>query len=383
MIRFSCTCGRQLQAREDDVGRTSVCPLCGRQHVVPAASVFAASGDSWPGARPPAGAWKAPAAGRSDFRDARLLADLAEPPTSHAAMASFVLGLLSLVFNVFTGTPAVILGSVALLRTRGDRPRYKGADLAGWGITTGLIGIFIITPLAVSLFRTVTTTVWGAASVQLPDVLEDAPLELPDRERADREASMDNLEDLANAMLNYEAQNHRFPPAALSQPPGRPLLSWRVAILPYLNDPEAAELYREFKLDEPWNGPHNFKLLERMPAILELPGRPALRGQTYYQVLTGPRTAFEDPRGQRAQDFSDPLEDTLLIVEAAAPVPWTKPDDLRFHPNAPLPAVGRHYGGGFHAAFADGSVDYIDAQTDVEWLKAMVTRNGGERVLPP
>jgi hypothetical protein len=383
MIRFPCACGRQLQASDTDAGRAAVCPLCGRQHVVPREAVAEAAGGPLPGSRRPAGAWRAPSAGRSDLPGARLLAELAEPPTSGAAMASFVLGLLSLVFNVFTGIPAVMLGAVALVRTRGDRPRFKGAGLAGWGMTTGLIGIFIVTPLVVGLTRAVTTRVWGAASLHLPAGLDDVPVELPDRERADREASMDNLGILGDGMLNYEAQNHRFPPAAFSQPAGKPLLSWRVAILPYLNDPEAAELYREFKLDEPWNGPHNFKLLERMPAILELPGRPAPRGHTYYQVLTGPRTAFESPRGQRVEDFTDPPEDTFLIVEAAIAVPWTKPDDLRFHPNGLLPPFGRHYGGGFHAAFADGSVDYIEPDTDTEWLRAMVTRNGGERMLPP
>src|SRR5262249_53014123 len=152
--------------------------------------------------------------------------------------------------------------------------------------------------------------------------------EIEDPEVVNREASLDNLEELAEALRNYARQNGRLPPAALTDPAGKPLLNWRVAILPYLNDAAAADLYRQFKLDEPWDGPNNKKLLARMPDYFALPGRPQPQGHTCYQVLTGPQTAFENPHGQPVEDFTDPLEDTFLVVEADAAVPWTKPDDL-------------------------------------------------------
>jgi hypothetical protein len=291
------------------------------------------------------------------------------------------LGLSSLVLSLFTGIPAVILGLVALRRIRRGWPPLRGASLAGWGIVTGLIGMCLLTPLVIGFTQTMGSRIQEVASLASPGL---KPLARAiDEDEANREASLDNLEELAGAMWEYLRRNGQFPPAALADPVGRPLLSWRVAILPYLNDPEAAELYRAFKLEEPWDGPNNRPLLQCMPERFALPRREAPRGHTYYQVLTGPQTAFEAPRGQPIEDFTDALEETLLIVEAAQAVPWTKPDDLPVTPNGPLPHFGGHYNGGFHAAFADGSVDYLSAGTDARTLWALITRAGGEQIPRP
>ena len=80
-----------------------------------------------------------------------------------------------------------------------------------------------------------------------------------------------NLKQVGLAMYNYREAHGRFPAPAIQGPDGKPLLSWRVAILPYLSE---NELYQSFKLDEPWDSPHNKPLLERMPQLFAPPRPP-------------------------------------------------------------------------------------------------------------
>jgi hypothetical protein len=74
------------------------------------------------------------------------------------------------------------------------------------------------------------------------------------REAARRTQSTNNLKQLILGLLNYESANGHFPPHASYSPDGKPLLSWRVHILPYL---EEQALYSQFRLDEPWDSEHN------------------------------------------------------------------------------------------------------------------------------
>ena len=78
-------------------------------------------------------------------------------------------------------------------------------------------------------------------------------------------------------------------PAASHDKNGKPLLCWRVHILPYLGE---EKLYKEFHLDEPWDSPHNKKLLSQMPKIYRAPGALAAdTSATYYQVFVGKKEA--------------------------------------------------------------------------------------------
>ena len=93
-------------------------------------------------------------------------------------------------------------------------------------------------------------------------------------------------------------------PRDIARPDGTPLLSWRVAILPYL---EEENLHRQFKLDEPWDGPTNLPLLAKMPRIYLDPRAPTTpSGLTHFQAFIGPRTMF-DPAGtpRRVADIPD------------------------------------------------------------------------------
>jgi hypothetical protein len=196
-----------------------------------------------------------------------------------------------------------------------------------------------------------------------------------------------NLRQLAGAMLDYHVTHNRFPPAAAFDEDGRPLLSWRVLLLPYL---EEDDLYKQFRFDEPWDSPHNIQLLNRMPEVFAPPSQ-GIQEQadpytTIYQVFVGPGAAFEGRTGMR-RDFPDGASNTILIVTASRAVPWTKPEELVYTPDQPLPPLGVHliYPSPHTSttsplivfAFADGSTYFINAELITErTLRALITRNG-------
>jgi hypothetical protein len=199
-----------------------------------------------------------------------------------------------------------------------------------------------------------------------------------------------NLKIIALAMHNYLAVNGRLPPTAIRGQKGEPLLSWHVVLLPYL---EEDPLYKEFHLEEPWDSPHNKRFAEKTPRCYTpfwVGHDPP--GLTRYQVFVGPGTAFEHD-GLTWADFPDGLDNTLLVVEAGEPVPWSKPTDLNYHPDQPVAALGGVFRKsvklwcytvgsrpGFSAAFADGSSRFIDGSINDGTLRALITRNGGEPV---
>jgi hypothetical protein len=161
---------------------------------------------------------------------------------------------------------------------------------------------------------------------------------------------------------------------------GQPLLSWRVLLLP---DIEQKELFHEFHLDEPWDSPHNVQLLARMPATYAPPPGKASKvppHHTVCQVFVGRGAAFEGREGLRLPaDFPDGTSNTLLVVEAGEPVPWTKPEDLAYDPGGRLPGLRCLFRDGFRAALGDGSVRWLLKRDLGEaTLRALITRNGGD-----
>ena len=178
-------------------------------------------------------------------------------------------------------------------------------------------------------------------------------------------------------MHGYHDVNQEFPAAAIFSADGKPLLSWRVAILPYI---EQDSLYQQFKLDEPWDSAHNKTLLKQMPATYAMPvgGAAAKQFATHYQVFAGKGSVFDGKKGCRVADITDGTSNTFMIAEAADPVPWTKPADMPFDPKKPLPKVGGLYPNGFNVAFCDGSVHFLKKSIKPDTLRALITRAGGE-----
>jgi RNA polymerase sigma factor (sigma-70 family) len=156
---------------------------------------------------------------------------------------------------------------------------------------------------------------------------------------------------------------------------GKALLSWRVALLPFLGE---QDLYKQFKLHEPWDSPRNKKLLKRMPKVYAAPGLANRQpGSTFYQVFVGEHAAFEKHRTMGMADFPDGTANTLLIVEAGSAVPWTKPEDLHYAADEPIPELGGLFAGIFNAAFADGSVYALTKKYDADTLRKAITRDDG------
>jgi RNA polymerase sigma factor (sigma-70 family) len=160
---------------------------------------------------------------------------------------------------------------------------------------------------------------------------------------------------------------------------GKALLSWRVTLLPYLGEDN---LHKQFRLDEPWDGPHNKRLLEKMPRVYAAPGFKTRQPYTtFYQVFVGGGAIFE--KHQRAAfpaGIPDGLSNTILIAEAATAVPWTKPEDLHYAPDEPLPELGGLFPSIFNVALGDGSVLPLLKRSDPDVLRAAITCAGGEVV---
>jgi Protein of unknown function (DUF1559) len=201
------------------------------------------------------------------------------------------------------------------------------------------------------------------------------------RDAAGRMQSSNNLRQIGIAMLNYEGAYGNLPAAYSVDKAGKPLLSWRVHILPFI---EQDALYKEFHLDEPWDSAHNKKLIEKMPKIYLSPASAAGPGMTTYLTVRGKDTAFPGDKGVKLSEIPDGTSNTIAVVETSdkKAVIWTKPDDFELNEKNPMEGLLGHWPAGFLAAFCDGSVRLISRSVDPKALKNAFIRNDGNP-LPP
>jgi|SRR5947209_8198954 len=190
--------------------------------------------------------------------------------------------------------------------------------------------------------------------------------------------SQNNLKQIAIAVHNYcDVNNGKFP-NDITGKDGKPLLSWRVRLLPYM---EADNLYKQFKLDEPWDSENNKKLLGQMPKTFASP-RVKVReaGHTVYLGFSGPGAAFQTGKELAfPASFTDGTSNTILAVESSTAFPWTRPIDLPFDPKTDPPAFGKAYGNKPQCALCDGSVRTLDLdKVSAITMKAAITTNGGD-----
>ena len=204
--------------------------------------------------------------------------------------------------------------------------------------------------------------------------------------------SANSLKVIGLALQAYHEVYGHLPPAVVRDRDGRPLYSWRVEVLPFL---EQNALYKRFRRDEPWDGPNNRALLGETPqCYLHYPDKGEPPGTTRYQVVVGPGTAFERDRLTWA-DFPNGPAGTILVAEAQDAVPWSKPADLAYDPGGPLPALGGEFRKpvrvacyvvrrepGFVAVFGDGQGRFVPAATDEATVRAALTRDGARTVDP-
>lgn len=174
-----------------------------------------------------------------------------------------------------------------------------------------------------------------------------------------RVTSTNNLKQLGLALHNYHDAN-RAMPTDITGKDGKALLSWRVRLLPYL---EQEALYKQLKLDEAWDSPHNKKLIDKMPAVFRSPRvKLKAKGLTVYQVFTGPNAVFGPGRALTFARITDGTSNTIFAVESSVAVPWTKPADLPFDRKKPVPDIGKAYGKRPLAVMFDGSVRVLDLE---------------------
>jgi hypothetical protein len=153
---------------------------------------------------------------------------------------------------------------------------------------------------------------------------------------------------------------------AVLQPPGAP------------RSFQYTGLYRQFKLDEPWDSEHNKKLLAKMPAVYQSPAAKGQTDKTYYQVLTGPDTVFSGTQGTKIQTITDGTSNTILAVEAGEAVPWTKPADVAYDAKKPLPRFGGISKVGFNILMCDGATRLVRPGFNERIFRDAITPRGGE-----
>ncbi len=200
----------------------------------------------------------------------------------------------------------------------------------------------------------------------------------------DRQDAMNQMKQLGLGMHSYHNEHKSFPPPALLDGNGKALLSWRVVLLPYLEE-DYRELYSEFHLDEPWDSEHNKPLIAKMPAIYRCPrSKKADTGMTVYQVPRGPSTAFAGPDGIGLRKITDGPAPTIGVVEVdeSHAVPWTKPEDWTFDLTGdPAKGLGGHFPQVFVCMMCDGSAHAIRTTSKKDTLQALFTRAGREAVI--
>jgi len=416
MITFTCPCGKQLAAKDEHAGKQTACPACGERLPIPAADqgdapLPAAAGNAAPppissrdstaqdfdaaGVAPPRrdddddiedradrprrraedDEDDAPRSGRGrrrDYEDDEWDDDHDRPrrrkrstgATSAAAVTSLVAGILSFFcfgLLLIPNIVAVITGIVGLIAAGQGK---KGSGMAIAGLVCGIASTLLCAPISIALLLPAVQKVRQAAALT---------------------QSANNLKQIGIAFHSYNDAYKRLPTAATFAPNGQPLLSWRVALLPFL---EQDHLYRQFKLNEPWDSPHNIRLLDQMPAVYHSPlSIGDKKSLTHYQAFVSRDNRSPGPIFRQHKDFATAIQqipdgssNTVLVAEASNPVPWTKPEDIEFPWLGGMPAMGIN-GGDFNVLMADGSVFRKNFQRmSPESLRLAVIMDDGQPV---
>ena len=328
-IPITCKCGRDFEAPESIAGTRVRCPDCGHEQTVP--QPVARSEELWEAAR---------------------------PRTSGNAIYSLFLGCLFF-FVCFAGIPAIHFGFQAIRDIKRSKGQLRGRRLAIAGIVLGVIDCLLL----VAIFL---------------------PAHLSAREAARRAQCTNNLKQIGLAIQIYHEVNGCLPAAAITGKDGKPLLSWRVAILPYIG---TGSPYWKFHLDEPWDSPHNLAVVEEMPAEFNCPSHATQKwGMTGYIAVVGAHTVFRpDYQPVHFKDITDGVGRTILVAESRRAVPWTKPDDIPLAMALTPDGLGSDHGyhdNGFNVLFADGAVRFLQRSISSSELSALLSRDDSADVSP-
>jgi prepilin-type processing-associated H-X9-DG protein len=205
------------------------------------------------------------------------------------------------------------------------------------------------------------------------------------REAARRSQCTNNLKQIALALHNYHDVNKCFPSAVLTDASGRPIRSWRVAILPFM---EQQALYKQYDFNQPWDSPRNRALGGVSIPVYRCPsdGNPAST-ETNYVMVVGDHTIGGKPNEK--VDFSkvtDGLSNTIAVVEVTGlGINWEEPKDITVDELLRLVATRgnmSNHPGGFNVALADCSVRFIPNTIDPKVLRDLLLRDDGHPIPP-
>ncbi len=242
------------------------------------------------------------------------------------------------------------------------RPAKSG--MSGWIILLIVGGVLAAIAVLVALFPVVSS----------------------EREAGRRSRCKNNLKQIGLALHNYHETYGSFPPAYIADKNGKPMHSWRVLILPFLDE---SQVYKMYNFSKPWDSPQNQDVLNMMPMMYRCPSEVSqgvTSTTTSYAAAFGPHCVFRDSGRVRIQDIRDGTSNTIMVGEASgAAIPWTKPVDVDV---SQFPLVGDPRGfsseheGGCQFLLGDGSVRFVSEHTPEPTLRALYTIDGDETVPP-
>jgi hypothetical protein len=193
------------------------------------------------------------------------------------------------------------------------------------------------------------------------------------------------MRNIALALQQYEIRNGTLPPAYIADADGKPMHSWRVLLLPYL---EQSALYRQYRFDEPWDGPNNSQLhLERI-RLYECPSDNCLSRNTSYVVVTGAKTIWPGATPTKLADIKDGPNNTIILVEVHnSGIHWMEPRDLdiakmpmAINASKGVSISSVHHPAGFaNVVFADSQAERIPNTASAKSIRAALTISGGEK----
>lgn len=194
-----------------------------------------------------------------------------------------------------------------------------------------------------------------------------------------------NLKQIGVAMHNYHDTYRCFPAAVLTDENDLPMRSWRVAILPFV---EQAPLYDMYDFSEPWDGPNNGLLLDMFVPAYHCPDSVSMSSETSYVMIVGQGTVGGQPNEEvDFADIRDGTSNTVMAIEVdGAGIYWMEPRDITVEEAVTYitdPASSQFrqvHPGGVNVLFADGSVRFLQSSIDPEMLRAMLTIDDGQAV---
>ncbi|MDR1491115.1 MAG: DUF1559 domain-containing protein [Planctomycetaceae bacterium] len=208
------------------------------------------------------------------------------------------------------------------------------------------------------------------------------------QDAARRMKCVNNLKELAIAMHNYHDVYNNLPPAYTADKDGKPLHSWRVLILPFI---EQSELYEQIRLNEPWDSEWNKQfhnvVIPQYHCPSDSSSSSSANANCNYSVVVGKETPFTGSKSVKFGEITDGTSNTLLVIERSDSVCWMNPtQELTFDRlikngivvNEDL--MGGEHIGGVNAALCDGSVHFLPETLDLETLKALLIKNDGKVV---